>query len=297
MSLFYEGPALVPNAHSAAFAEPEVDLDHPSVARVYDYLLGGSGHWAIDRSFACRILRLFPEFHDIARANRMFVNRVVRHLVGRGVRQFIDIGSGILSEGNTHQIADAIKPCRVVYVDNEPIAVAHAELLLDDEGDPGRHAIVLGDLRQPKDVWEQIQDTEVVDLDEPVAMLMFSVLHGIRPEPDGEDEAAQALAYYRELIAPGSYLGISHVTHEGISDYYAAKLAILKEICLEWCGNDVYCRSRESIRALLGDFTLIEPNMVWIPQWHPEDAGATGQDIAFTDPSHAVVWAGVGQKN
>jgi hypothetical protein len=283
------------NAHSAVLAEPEVDLDHPGVTRVYDYLLGGSAHWAIDRSFACRMLQLFPEFHDIARANRRFVNRVVRHLVKRGVRQFIDIGSGILSTGNTHQIADAIAPCRVVYVDNEPIAAAHAELLLDEEGDPDRHAIVLGDLRKPKDLWVEIQGTGVVDLDEPVAVLMFSVLHGIRPEPDGDDEASQALREYRSLLTPGSYLGVSHVTFEGISDYYRAKLETVRILCRDYCGHKVYGRTRDSIRNLLGDFKLIEPNMAWISQWDPDDS-STDQEIAFTDPSQAVVWAGVGQK-
>jgi hypothetical protein len=226
----------------------------------------------------------------------MFVNRAVRHLVRRGVRQFLDIGSGAFSTGNTHQIADEIAPCRVVYVDNEPIAVAHAELLLDEVGDPGRHAVIYGDLRQPKEVWDDAVDTGVIDPDEPVAALMFSVLHEIRPDPDGPDEASEIVAHYRDLIPSGSYLGISHVTHDDIPEPLAAKLAQLKKLCVEWSDHDVFCRSRPAIESLLGDFDLIPPSMVWTPQWHPEDARGSAEIVPFANPSHAVVLAAVGQK-
>jgi hypothetical protein len=242
-------------------------------------------------------LHQFPEFRNIARANRMFVNRVVRHLVRRGVRQFLDVGSGVLSEGNTHQIADEIAPCRVVYVDNEPIAVAHAELLLDEEGDPDRHAIINADLRDPHDVWREALSTRILDPTEPVAVLMFSVLHSIRPEPDGNDEASRSLAGYRKLMPPGSYLGISHVTQDGLPEELAHKLTKLKQLCRDWGGTDVHCRSQSAIEALLGDFELVRPGMVWTPEWHPEDARRFSDTVPFTAPNHAVVWAGVGRKH
>jgi S-adenosyl methyltransferase len=273
---------------------PSVDLERPSVARVYDYLLGGSSNWAIDRGFAQRVLREFPEFRDIARANRMFVNRVVKHLVRLGVRQFLDVGSGILSAGNTHQVADEVAAdSRVIYVDNEPVAVAHAEVLLDEVGDPRRHAILQADLRYPDALWTDALATGVFDLGKPIAMLMFSVLHVIKPAPDGNDIGARSLARYRELLPTGSYLGISHVTDDGIPDELAPKLRTLKELCDRWCASDVHCRSQPMIEALLGDFKRIEPGMVWVPEWHPEEED---HPVPLTSPSHAVVWAGVGKK-
>jgi hypothetical protein len=272
---------------------PSLDLDHPSVARVYDYLLGGSSNWHVDREFTHRLLDQFSLFKQIALANRMFVNRVVKYLARRGVRQFLDIGSGILSMGNTHQVADEIAAdCRVIYVDNEPVTVAHAELLLDEVGDPRRHAIVQADLRHPNDLWEAAMATGIFDADQPIAVLMFSVLHVIEPAPDGDDIGAQSVARYRELLPTGSYLGISHVTNEGIPDELVPKLVDLKDLCDKCCASTVHCRSRAAIEALLGDFKRVDPGMVWTPEWHPEE----GCGVPLPSPSHAVVWAGVGQK-
>jgi hypothetical protein len=272
-----------------------VDLYNPSVARVYDLLLGGSTSWAIDRSFARRMLEKFPEFQDIAKANRMLVDRVVRHLVRRGVRQFVDIGSGVLSSGNTHQIADDVAPgTKVVYVDNDPVAIAHAEILLDQEGDPDRHVVVNADLRCPDELWRQVSSTYVLDRDEPIAVLMFSVLHSLPPEPGDQDPAIGLMTRYRALIPPGSYLGISHLTCEGAPEELPQKLAVLQRLCDDWHDGRAYCRSRSAVTAFLGDFDLVEPRMVWAPEWHPEESAS---DVRFSEPSHSVLWAGVGQKN
>lgn len=282
-------------AQTHAFAGPGVDLTHPSVVRVYDYLLGGSANWSIDREFGERVLRQFPEMRKIALANRMFLSRVVRCLARRGVRQFLDIGSGVLSRDNTHQIANKItSDSRVIYVDNEPVVVAHAEVLLDEEGDPDRHAVICADLQRPDDLWQEALATGLLALDEPVAVLMSSVLHVFKPEPDGTDLAARSVARYRELLPAGSYLGISHVTDEGVPDELAPKLLDLRHLCDAYRGFNVYCRSPEAIRALFGDFTLLEPDLVWTPQWHPEEADAP---IPFAKtPHYAAVMAGVGQK-
>src|SRR2546430_1609084 len=129
------------DAHS--FARPVVDLLRPSVARVYDCLLGGTANWAVDREFCRRALAMFPLLTDIMVANRLFLNRVVRHLSRLGIRQFLDIGAGVPTEGNTHQVAGP--DAQVVYVDHDPVAVAQAEVLLDREGDPDRHALVNAD--------------------------------------------------------------------------------------------------------------------------------------------------------
>jgi hypothetical protein len=274
-----------------------MDLDHPSVARVYDYLLGGSSNWAIDRSFGIQILDHFPEFRDIARANRLFVNRVVRHLAQLGVRQFLDIGSGVLSEGNIHQIANGVSTrTKVVYADNESVALAHAEMLLDEEGDPDRHAVIYADLRHPDELWREAMATRILDPDEPIAVLMFSVLHLLRPNPAGVDPAAQLTARYRDLMPTGSYLGVSHITDDGAPPELTPKMSTLKKLCDEWCGTKTYCRSHDAIDALLGNFERIKPGMVWIPDWHPEPTTRELPSTPFPSPNHAVVWGGVGKK-
>lgn len=286
---------IVPDALLSATTSPGVDLRHPSVARVYDCLLGGSACWAVDRSFAERLLEHFPEFQDIARANRRLVDRVVRHLVGLGVRQFVDIGSGVLSSGNTHQIANEVAAgTKVVYVDNDPVAVAHAEILLDQEGDPDRHVVVNADLRSPDKLWRQVMNTYVLDREEPIAVLMFSVLHSLPPEPGTQDPAARLMARYRELIPRGSYLGVSHLTNEGVPAELPPKLAVLQRLCDDdWQSGKAYCRSHTAVNALLGDFDLIHPGMVWAPQWRPEESTS---NLDFPEPSRSVLWAGVGQK-
>lgn len=285
----------VTDAPLSATTSPGVDLQHPSVARVYDFLLGGSACWTMDRTFAKRMLEQFPEFRNIARANRMLVNRVVRYLIKLDVRQFVDIGSGVLSSGNTHQLADEVaSDTKVVYVDNDPVAVAHAEILLDQEGDPDRHVVVNADLRRPDELWHQVTTTGILDLEKPVAVLMFSVLHSLPPEPGMQDPAARLMTRYRNLIPPGSYLGVSHLTSEGVPDELPPKLAVLQELCEEWDSGRAYCRSRDAVAALLGDFDLVRPGMVWAPQWHPDESASS---VQFPEPNYSGVWAGVGKKS
>ncbi|WP_291415502.1 SAM-dependent methyltransferase [Actinophytocola sp.] len=274
-----------------------VDLTRPSVARVYDYYLGGTANWAIDREFGERVLDRFPLVKNIAVANRLFLNRVVRHLAKLGVRQFLDIGAGVPTAGNTHQVADEVAPdTRVVYVDNEPVAVAHGELLLDKEGDPTRHAVIHADLRDPDGLWRDAVATGVLDPEEPVALLIIAVLHVFQPGPDGTDISEQSLARYRELLAPGSYLAISHATDEGTPSELTQRLADLKRMYDTSSSNKVIWRPRAEIDSLFGDFELVEPGTVWSPQWHPEQTGPNATPITFDTPSHAVVWAGVGKK-
>lgn len=283
-------------AQSHPIASPGVDLEHPSVARVYDYLLGGTANWAIDRDFGQRALQQFPLLGDIALANRMFLNRVVRHLARRGVRQFLDIGPVVPTAGSTHQVADEIAPdSRVVYADNEPVAVAHAEVLLDQEGDPDRHAVINASLHDPDELWHEALATRILDPDEPIAVLMIAVLHVFQPGPDGADIGARTVARYRELLSGGSYLGISHVTDEGVPPELAPKLAKLKQLCDD-ANSRVICRRQSEINALFGDFEVLDPGVVWIPEWRPEE-DPPGRTITFETPNHAVIWAGVGRKS
>jgi hypothetical protein len=273
---------------------PRADLDHPSLARIYDYFLGGSVHWAIDRAFAQLVDDQIPEFRSIVLAHRQFVGRAVRYLARLGVRQFVDIGSGLLSKNNTHQLADEVAPdSRVVYVDNEPVAVAHVELLLDEVGDPDRHAIIDGDLCEPDELWDDVLATGLIDLHEPVAVLMFSVLQLFQPDPDGGDHGARIVARYRELLPVGSYLGISHVTGEDVPPILKLKLCELKPLWDARCGGEVHSRSRAAIESLLGGLEILDPGVVWTPLWHPDDGECT---VYAESPSESAVLAGIGRR-
>lgn len=275
----------------------EVDLDRPNVARVYDYLLGGNINWAVDRMFGDRLVEEMPLIKQMALANRQFLNRVVAYLARCGVRQFLDIGSGIPSAGNTHEVADEISTdTHVVYVDNEAIAVAHGEELLDAVGDPGRHAVVEADLRNPDDLWDKAMATGILEPEEPIAMLLISVLHSAQPGLDGQDLSYRSLARYRELLPSGSYLAISHGAIEGVPPHIARELERAVAM-FERSGTKLILRSHADIERFMGEFTLVEPGMVWTPQWHPnEQTASLPPMVPFNDPSESIVWAGVARK-
>jgi hypothetical protein len=281
-----------------------VDINRPSVARVYDYFLDGSANWAIDREFGDRVLARVPLLKQIAIANRLFLNRVVRHLTGMGVHQFLDVGAGVPTRGNTHEVADEVAArsgrtpdTRVVYVDNEPIAVAHAEVLLNNAGDLNRHAVIHADLRDPDGLWRQAVDTGLLNLDEPVALLLIAVLHVHQPGDDGvTDIGAESVARLRELLPTGSYLAISHVTDEGVPSEMDCQLAELKSMYDSSSSSKLNWRARSEIEALLDGFEMLEPGWTWTPEWRPEETGPSATPIAFETPSHAIVWSGVGRK-
>ncbi|HEX3788987.1 MAG TPA: SAM-dependent methyltransferase [Pseudonocardiaceae bacterium] len=276
---------------------PGVDLDHPSVARVYDFYLGGTANWAIDREFGKRVLSAFPLLRPIAIANRMFLHRAVRHLVRLGVRQFVDIGSGVPTMGNTHAVAGEVAPdSRVVYVDNEPVAVAHSKVLLEEHGDPVRHAAINADLRYPDQLWQAVADTGVLDLSQPVALLFIAVLHVKQPGPDGEDTGAEVLARYRELLAPGSFLAISQITDDGVPEDLGRNLVELKRMYETRSTSEAMWRSQAQIRDLFGDFELVEPGLTWTPLWHPEESSPDAPSLTFASPNESVIWAGAGRK-
>lgn len=274
-----------------------VDLSRPSVARVYDWVLGGTTNWAIDREFGEKVLATFPMARPIAMANRLFLHRVVRHLVRAGVRQFIDLGAGVPTMGSTHQVADELVPdSRVVYVDNEPVAVAHSQVLLDQYGDPARHRAVHGDLRNPESVWQRVIESGVIDLEQPVALLMIAVLHIRQAGPDGTDIGARVTARYRELLSPGSYLAISHYCPDEASpEVYDAVTKVLS--AYDKTVAPVTARSQAEIGALFGDFDLVEPGLAWVPDWHPEESGAEAPRIEFDVPGDSLIYVGAGRKS
>jgi hypothetical protein len=272
-----------------------IDLDHPTAARVYDWLLGGTANWAIDREFGAKVVKRFPLLRDISLANRLFLHRAVRHLAGLGVRQFIDIGAGIPTMGNTHQVADEVAPdSKVVYLDNEPVAVAHSKILLETEGDPARHAAIQADLREPDQLWDEVVRAGVIDFDQPVALLLVAVLH-FQQLRRGVDVGPQSVARLRELLPSGSYLVLSHTTDEGVPAPLYQNLVDLDEM-YQSSANPVHWRSQDDIRALFGDFELLEPGITWTTLWHPEDSSPNSPKIEFDTPEESVIRVGVARK-
>jgi S-adenosyl methyltransferase len=215
----------------------------------------------------------------------------------RGVRQFIDLGAGVPTVDHIHSIADQADAgsTKVVYVDHEPVAVAHAQILLEEQGDPHRHVAINADLRAPQRLWQQITETGLIDFSKPLAMLMIAVLHMRQQDEHGRDIGDQIVAHYRELLPRGSYLAISHITDEGVPADIADKLAQLKTM-YDTSSSPVIWRSHTQIADLLGNFELINPGLTWTPCWHPEETGSSIQHISFNHPSESVIYAGVGRK-
>ncbi len=283
------------------FPPPGVDLTHPSPARIYDYALGGTSNWEIDRQFADRLIADYPLVKSIALANRMFLHRAVRYLVKAGIRQFIDIGSGLPTMGHTHEIADRLAPgqARVVYVDYEPVAVAHSRSILREHGDENRHTAIHADMRDTDRLWDAIADTGILDLDQPVALLLIAVLHfqqpPAHPDSDSDDIGASVVARYRELLPPNSYLAISHATNHNVPVAQAKLLTDLKTL-YDNLSSPAIWRTHQEVTDLFGNFTLHPPGVTWTPLWHPEEASSHDITIQFNDPSESVILAGIAQK-
>ncbi|MDQ7906423.1 SAM-dependent methyltransferase [Phytohabitans sp. ZYX-F-186] len=237
-----------------------VDLDRPNAARVYDYYLGGAHNFAVDREMAAQAMAAWPELPQIMRANRAFLRRAVRFLVRSGVRQFLDLGSGIPTVGNVHEVARAQDPsCRVVYVDIDPVAVAQSRAILD--GDPLVRA-VQADLRSPARVLDLAVTEGGLDLAQPVAVLLVAVLHFVA---DGDDPAG-VIGGYREATAPGSAIAVCHATADGQGDKADEHRAFYART-----PTPMTMRSRAEVGKLLEGYELVEPGLVYMALWRPED--------------------------
>jgi len=231
---------------------------------MYDYYLGGSHNFAADRALAEENMRVWPDVAHIARANRAFLGRAVGFLSDRGVDQFLDLGSGIPTVGNVHDIAQAVNPkARTVYVDADHVAVAHAGSLLADQPNA---AIVHADLRDPAAVLEDPAVGALLDFDRPVAVLMFSVLHFVVPA----DDPAGIIAAYRDATAPGSYLAVSHATND-----YRPERAKATESIYSQASHQMIFRSREQVAALMHGYDLVPPGLVDMIHWRPDPADDT----------------------
>lgn len=256
------------------WAPAGVDPNVASIARVYDYFLGGEHHFEVDRALAAQVTAVAPDVPEIVRANRAFLHRAVRYLLAQGVDQFLDLGSGIPSVENIHETAERLAPgSRVLYVDVDPVAVAQTEQII--RGRP-QVRVLRADLRRPKEI---LDAADLLDLSRPVGVLMASVLHFV---PDS-DRPQEIVRYWRDRLAPGSHLAISHATAEvrpevsdGITDAYAAS------------SNPVHPRTRAEVIALFDGWDLVEPGAVWVPLWRPDRPEDVGSDPASTSVIAAV---------
>src|SRR4051812_39079609 len=243
------------------YARRGIDLDKPNPARVYDYILGGRLNYAVDRMFADQVLAAQPNARERAQLNRQWLRRAIRFGMDQGIRQFLDIGSGMPTVGHVHEVAHAIDPtARIVYVDNEPVAVAHSEIVLEDNDNA---AMVHADAEFPDDVLEHDTTEMMLDLDQPIMVVMALFVHFI---PDSRDPA-RLIAAYRDALAPGSYLALSSATYEQQSEGTTRAVEMYKQ-----SANPVTPRSADELRALVDGFEVVDPGIVFIPEWRPEEA-------------------------
>lgn len=258
----------------------EVDLHTPSVARIYDYLLGGAHNFDADRQIARKLLAVQPNVRDIAHRNRAFLQRVVRFLVDRGVRQFLDLGSGIPTVGNVHEVAQGAVPgARVVYVDYEAVAVSHSELLLADNENA---EVVFADVTHPDEVLRAPSTCRLLDFDQPIAVLAVTLGHYISPESD----PAAIFARYRDATVPGSYLVLTHLTDDFDSVHGDEIIATMRST-----RDNVFPRTRTEVLDMFAGYELVEPGLVTTSGWRP-DPGIT----AVVDPEDDGLYAGVGRR-
>jgi hypothetical protein len=246
----------------------EIDTRRANVARVYDYLIGGTHNFLADQDVGRAIVAVEPNSRAIGQANRGFLGRAVRYLAGNGIRQFLDIGSGIPTQGNVHEVAqDAAPGARVVYADIDPVAIAHSSAIL--AGNPDA-TIIDADLREPGTVLERAASTGLIDFSQPVGLLLLAVLHFI---PD-EGDPWGIVASLRDALAPGSYIVVCHGTEEGAPGVAQAAEKVYQRAV----SADLYMRRRPDIQRFFAGFDPVDPGLVAIPYWRPDSAASTPQD-------------------
>jgi hypothetical protein len=261
-----------------AFDPLKIDTSVAHPARMYDYYLGGKTHFAADRAAAETVLAVLPEGRDMAIANRAFLGRAVRFLARQGITQFLDIGTGIPSPGNTGEVLGDINPgARVVFVDNDPIVTTHTRALL---GDSGSASVVHGDLRDAGRLLADPGVKDALDFGRPIAVLLVAVLHFIRDQ----EEPARIMETLRDAMPSGSHFVISH----GTQDFSPARATAAVRGYDEATAPFVL-RSRDVVERFFDGLDLVEPGVVQLPFWRPE--GDIGDD-----PSKIWLYAGVGRK-
>jgi S-adenosyl methyltransferase len=264
------------------WAPDNIPTDRPSAARMYDYFLGGYHNFEIDRRAAEAAIAIYPDFALVMRANRAFLRRAVEYLVAQGVDQFLDIGSGIPTVGNVHEVAQRANPAaRVVYVDIDPIAVAHSQTILQGSATA---TIIQADVLQPETIVNHPEVRRLLDSGKPVGLLLVSMIHFITDDA----EAYRAVRALGDALPSGSYLVLSHATYEGAPEEMNEPMSKL----YSQTTNPTRVRWRAEIERFFAGFALVEPGVVYSPLWRPE-----GPDDLFLDqPERSLMLAGVGRK-
>jgi trans-aconitate methyltransferase len=251
----------------------------PHIARVYDYWLGGKDNFAADRELGERTLQAYPNLVFSVRANRAFLARAVRFLTAEtGIRQFLDIGTGIPTANNTHEVAQDVAPeSRIVYVDNDPIVLSHARALLTSKPE-GACAYIDADLRDPDNILAIAADT--LDLSQPVALMLFTVLQFVTDD----EEVSAVVNRLMDAFVPGSFLAISHPASDIDADQHTEMVRRLNQSVAE----KVALRDRAGVTRLFDGFELIEPGVVRTAEWRAESEHQAS--------SPAALWCGVARK-
>ncbi len=247
-----------------------VDTTVASSARMYDWFLGGSHNFAADREAAQRVLELAPWTAAMAVSNRAWLVRVVRFLVAEvGIRQFLDLGSGVPTVGNVHEVAQAVEPeARVVYVDRDPVAVTHSRFVLAGNK---YAAVVPADIRDPASVQTHAVTAALLDAAEPVAVLMCSIL----PFIGDDDRPADLVAAYTADLVPGSCLAVSHASMDGMAEHLRGPVERAARV-YEAAGQPVTLRSRAEIVSWFDGLSLFAPGVVALDEWRPDDGAEPG---------------------
>lgn len=265
------------------FSAEEIDTTKPHPARMYDYYLGGWDNYEIDREYADQVMTLSPDTAPSARANRAFLRRAVRFVVRAGIRQIIDIGTGIPTSPNTHEVAREVVPdVRVAYVDNDPIVATHAGAKLTNTGNTG---FLLADVRDPKAILEHPTIRELIDFDQPVALLLVALMHFI----DESDDPAGIVAALTEALPRGSYLVLTHCTsdfHRDVTDAPDASVVYKSSTA------NLTPRTGSEVERFFAGFELADPGLVQPPLWRPDGPPLEGADVR-----RIAFYAGVGIKN
>lgn len=263
----------------ASRVESSLDTSKAHMARVYDYWLGGKDHFAADRAAGDAVIQAYPGVMTTVRANRALLARMVRYLAGEaGIGQFLDIGTGIPSANNTHEVAQAIAPsARIVYVDNDPIVLIHARALLVSNP-VGATSYLDADLRDPEPILDQA--AHLLDFSQPVAVMLMGVMHLI----SDEDDPGGIVAKLMRAVPPGSYLALSHPA----ADIDADAMADAQRRQNQMQAEQVTFRRRDEVAQLFDGLEMVEPGLVRAPEWRPVfPADAQAQ---------AALWAGLGKK-
>jgi hypothetical protein len=264
-------------------AVPGLDTSRPHPARIYDYYLGGKNHFAADRATADRVLQVWPNVRVAAREQRKFLGRAVGYLAGEaGIRQFLDIGAGLPTSQNVHEIAQQVtSSARVVYVDNDPLVLAHARALLTS-APAGRTAYIHADLRGPEDILGSPEVRAALDFGQPIALILVGILHLL---PD-EDRPAKIIDTLLSALAPGSYLVASHLTTEHDDGGAEAGASTFRGAGLSGQLRD----SSSFARLAFGGLELVAPGVTLVSEWRPD-----GED-PLPSPAEVNCYGGVARK-